>query len=186
MDNNSELPEFTNKVIVSDLNTIDDDDTNYWGAAKQTTKKQMRRLRHSNFYITLNTNKCFPDRQDPDLLKMSKKLTRALESALGESELPSYVQFRDSLHRWSKQWIKSVRSQSVVEVGGKKHCLHSHSLVCIAHYSNVYLKLPKLKARFKEELGLENLYLNTGVHTTTLRGILTKMSITILQKNFHK
>jgi len=52
----------------------------------------------------------------------------------------------------------------VVEVGGKKHCLHSHSLVCIAHYSNVYLKLPELKACFKEELGLENLYLNVQIY----------------------
>ena len=101
----------------------------------------IRHLRHLNFYITLNTNKCFPDREDPEQSKMSRKLTRVLESALGESELPSYVQFQDSEHKWSKQWIKSVRSQSVVEVGGKKHCLHSHSLVCIAHYSNVYLKL---------------------------------------------
>lgn len=176
-------------VTVSDLKSIDDDAPNTWGDSTPAQKKQVRRLRHSNFYITLNTNKCFSDRKSPELLKMSEKLTQALESTLGESELPSYVQFRDPEHRWSKQWVKSVRSQSVIEVGGKKHCLHSHSLVCIAHYSNVHLKLPELKACFKNALDLENLYLNVQVYRSAhdnLERYLNKKVNSNLSKEFSK
>ena len=56
------------------------------------------KLRHSNFYLTINTNQSFPDHEDPKLLKMSNQLAKALKTYLGPDSLPDFVQFRDPTH----------------------------------------------------------------------------------------
>ena len=157
------VEEFQSKVIVSDVKSTGKCSGKH-RPAPSSTGTLSRKLRHSNFYITANTNKTFPDREDPELDRMIGIFTTALEELLESASLPRFMRFQDPTHSWSAEYIKRVCPESVVEVGNKKNCLHSHSLVCIAHYSNIQLDISGLREALKEALGLDLLYLHLQLY----------------------
>src|SRR6202034_2724172 len=77
-------PSGTNNVVVSDIFTPPPTTTS------SAVKKQQKRLRHSNYMRTINTNKSFIDREDPALHALTEKLRACMDKTFNNSNLGKY------------------------------------------------------------------------------------------------
>jgi hypothetical protein len=113
-------------------------------------KKEKKRLRHSRWFITFNTNKRFEDRDDPDIHEMISKLSKRVhEFGLAEN-LKTMVCFKREGDEFSSKYIKKIQKISgSVEVGPKTHCVHTHFQLIISHWSCVQLDYTAVKQFFK-------------------------------------
>jgi len=121
------------------------------GAAETTVKKPKKRLRHSRWFITFNTNIRFDDREDPELPKVIAQLqTRVKELGLSKNLKPLMV-FSDPTHEFTTQYIKKIaKICGSVEVGPKSHCVHTHIQLIVSHWSCIHLDYTLVKQFFKD------------------------------------
>ena len=134
-------------MVVSDIFTPPPTTTS------SAVKKQKKRLRHSNYLITINTNKSFIDREDPALHALTEKLRACIDKTFNNSNLGKYVTFKDKSHTWSKEWIKRCNTNTVIEIGKQKGFLHAHLTMRIAHWSCVQLDFDAIRNDMKKTLG---------------------------------
>lgn len=124
------------------------------GEVKLEEEKQKRppskKLKHSVFLLTINTNKAL----DPHLEKQFTDFHDSFKCVVENLTTKS-----DNFHKvikWKeeKDWslIKDMEVKSHLEIGPKTGYLHSHSLIHIAHYSNIHLDGPAIQKFVNNEL----------------------------------
>jgi hypothetical protein len=159
-------PIIEGEVKVSDLNAIGSDDKNSTTSTKSDKKKKAtktvkkadgskpKKLRHSNWFITVNTNKRMVDPDDPEMMDIVLKLKQALEKFMQTSVLGGMLKFTWEGTGWTQQFVKKVHPiNPSIEVGHVHGCIHAHFRLSIDHWCNIQLDLKKVPAFFKEELG---------------------------------
>jgi len=130
---NATAPEFT----TTDVNT----------SAKKSYKK---RLRHSNWFITINTNEMFTDLQGGQFAERAQLLQDVWVSIV--DNLHDFVTFIDEKtgepvaeDRWNRENIERVDNEFSVERGPKTKMLHLHAILMIAHRTKLRLNLDKIR-----------------------------------------
>lgn len=149
------------------------------GKKDQNKKADTRRkLRHSNFHLTINTNK----RYNPESHQLQEECAKlqAAVSALVEPEVLRDMILIKEEGAVFDSIVKEVRTKGGVERGPEKNQVHCHLMVCIAHYTRVQLDIPAIRSFICEQTGLGNVYVHVRVHRssedaeTILRGYLSK------------
>jgi len=91
---------YENKVVVSDISQPELQHS----APKEKKqappgKKEKKRLRHSRWFVTVNTNKSFPDCDNPNLIVVIAKLKEALQKFIDPSKFGEFIFFTNEEHR---------------------------------------------------------------------------------------
>lgn len=123
--------------------------------AKMTEKKV--KTKKSCWLVTVSTNMRYAD-DDEGLQNDELCLSDSVEGIL--NNIHDYVKFQTADHGWSKSFVKVADNDYVIERGGKTKALHCHMLIRIQHYSNIRLDYDKIKQTIKDDLGLDNVYIN--------------------------
>ena len=123
-------------------------------------KNKSKQLRHSNFFITINTNQRFnPYSEECKIFK--GKLQNAVDKLLTE-KMNEIIEFKEE-GEFNTEYIKNIDIQNALEIGPETNTVHSHTLLMINHYSNIKLNYKVINEFIKTELGLKNIYLNNRV-----------------------
>jgi len=118
----------------------------------------------SNWLLTISTNQRY--KADDPHKEEDGEIFEEIVQDLSKN-ISKYVQFRQTGHSWSKDFIHDVNVSYGVEWGEKSHALHCHVLVKIRHNSKISLNYDGIKSLFKERLGLPNLYFDSRLMKTT-------------------
>jgi len=113
-----------------------------------------RRLRSSNFYITINSNKC---------VVLVDQLTPEEEAYFQQFDAAWKRYFDQSPDVWlkflmpgdnTKNSIKSIDSLARAELQlSRRWMIHTHMLIEIKHYTKVHLDVNKLRAYMESAMG---------------------------------
>ncbi len=129
-------------------------------------KHAKKRVKNSNFYLLVNTNRAFEPHSD-DLDEMAGRFEESMEEI--SNDLGNYLYIKEPNHSFTRQYFKRIESKSRIELGPKLHRLHCHSIICIQHYSNIHLDLKHIKEKLCEDLGLPNIRLTCRVFRSSAR-----------------
>lgn len=107
------------------------------------------RLRHTNYFVTINTNQtCNEDSEEaPD---MKERLRTAIRQVFNGNFIDKYVNLAPSAPKGSKLdniWIKLDECEILwsLEIGPQYKKLHSHIIVTIPHYTLLRIDEQQLK-----------------------------------------
>lgn len=123
--------------------------------ARMTDRKV--RTKKSNWLLTISTNQRYAD-SDEHLADDEEIFEEAILRLL--NNLGDFVKINQEGHSWSKSVIEKADTDYVIERGGKTKALHCHILVKIHHTSNLRLDYDKIKNQIKDDLELNNVYIN--------------------------
>lgn len=115
-------------------------------------KKKRKRLKHSNFFLTINLNKQF--KTYDEAVPLANEFKKVIDNCL--AKISNYIEINDTVHPDAKldsKWIKKINIQSVVEIGSKYNQPHAHVTIAITHWTRVKLNWTKLKEDIREKVG---------------------------------
>lgn len=116
-------------------------------------KKITKRLKHSNFIITINTNKKVGV-HSKEAEELAERLEIIGEEVLKELNANGFgFKYLDGQGSWTPQWIKSVETEGTTEIGPKTGFLHLHMMVLLEHWTKVQVDTKELKEYFSEAWG---------------------------------
>ena len=106
-----------------------------------------RRKQESNFFITINTNKC------PDTVNGEDVVRDALQHTLTElstdAAIATYLKYGPKDAHYAEDRyadvVHSVDWQANVETGDKLHRIHAHIWMTISHYSQLQINIKMLQ-----------------------------------------
>jgi hypothetical protein len=144
-------------------------------------KKGSERVRVSNFFITMNTNKWFKPVDVSENVDIEPLYTAAEKLFVHDADIKQFVVFKDGLGAWDPRFIMSVSTQTKVELGQGKHGsrLHVHIGLKIRHKSFLELNIALIKERMNEELkklgyGYPMHHIDVKVHRPSMEDYLYK------------
>lgn len=115
-----------------------------------------RRKHESNFFITLNTNRCIAaHKMDGGVAEHGKQAMKQTLEYLSTNESicsclkfgPKSAHYRDDKF---EDVITKIEWQAAVESGEQKERLHAHIWLTVHHYSQVQVNMPIMQKLFKE------------------------------------
>jgi hypothetical protein len=111
----------------------------------------------SNFFITLNLNQQYHKDEhkaniDNDMEVFDDLINEMLKN------IDQYIKLPDGVH-YNDDTVKDVSADYVIEVGNIKKQVHAHIMLKFKHFTKIQLDYLKIKEFFKEELGLNNVYM---------------------------
>lgn len=108
------------------------------------------KLRYTNFFFTINTNKRF-DKYSKEYQHYEPLFIDIINKILNEKTLKHFVIFlKDG--KWTSEYVNPGKIQIGVEIGDTSNCLHLHGLIKIGHRSNIRIDKDKLYTLFKQEI----------------------------------
>jgi hypothetical protein len=122
-------------------------------------KKKKNSLRHSNFFLTVNTNK-YVQPMSEEAEEVVIHFIEGLKNIFTKDKIKLYVKFKKEGHTFTNQFIRDVKVEAVPEIGEVQNRLHVHILLAFSHRSCIHLDLEKIKNEFMKEFNLENIYIN--------------------------
>jgi uncharacterized protein YecE (DUF72 family) len=135
-------------------------------------KKPVKRVKHSNFAITVNTNQQigpYEERLEPfcEQLEECFKVSVSHYPTYSRKDifenLHDYVCVLDPEHEWERERVKRTDCETEVERGGKMNQIHAHALICVTHYTKVQLNIKELRAKICKDMGLKNVYIQIKI-----------------------
>lgn len=127
------------------------------GGIQDLQKKERNvRPKHSNFLLTINTNKGIADGSEG----MAEKIA-TFETSINQilQNVGDYVRLPDGDDWNDDEKFKDVNIQYTIERGDKQHRLHIHILFQFTHFSKILLNYDKIKSKICDDMGLENVYM---------------------------
>jgi len=112
------------------------------------------RLRTSNFYITINSNKCivFVDQLTSEEQAYFKKFDTAWRSYFDQSP-DVWLKFLVPGDN-TKNSIKSIDSFPCARLqSSRQSMIHAHMLIEVKHYTKIHLDVDKLRAYMESDMG---------------------------------
>jgi len=114
--------------------------------------------RRSNFLLTVNTNQQY--RNDNNLQNDIDVFEDTIKDLL--NNIDQYVNLPEG-DVWNDETITDVNIDYAIELGTKINSLHAHIILSFEHKTSVKLSYPKIKEKFKKDLGLNNIYIDNKV-----------------------
>lgn len=124
-------------------------------------KTKRRKLRHSNFFVTINPNKRFETGFEKELKPYVNKFKGALHEVFDETNIEKYITIKEG-DDFEKD-LKEISIEVKVERGSSNKTIHAHALVKVAHYSNVKMDYGLMKSTIIDELDVDNIHLYSRV-----------------------
>jgi len=128
--------------------------------SRETSIAPGRRLRASNFYITINSNK---------RVVLVDQLTSEEEAYFNKFDMAWKSYFDQSPDVWLKflvpgdNSIKSINSLARAELQlSKRSMIHDHMLIEIKHFTKIHLDVDKLRAYMEAAMG-HHIHINNKV-----------------------
>ncbi len=113
------------------------------------TKTPKPHLRHSNYFITLSTQKRL-DKDSENYLEIEDKYRQGINEIFNSNNLlQKYITFKDSKAEYNNFFIKEVKVINRIEIDPTSNILHSHHAILIAHRSLIMLNTSLLKSNLK-------------------------------------
>ena len=124
-------------------------------------RERKQRLKHSNFYITINTNKRFQEAQEG----LREFVTRFKATLAGIFDnIVNYIVINEQGVEWDTKYICGVNNEYTIERGGKNETIHCHALVRITHRTSVSLDYKKLRTKVQEDMDLPSIHLHIKLY----------------------
>ena len=125
------------------------------GRPKHSGIKEGRKLEHSNFFITINTQKKIDSLDDPEGFqeRFENVLRDLFQNETYQDELIVFKNPDDAPHM--EELITDIFTSGRMEIGGIQRKLHGHILYEIHHYSRLHLSFDFIKDFVKAEMGIE-------------------------------
>ena len=131
------------------------------------------RRRHSNFFITLNTNKVVQDEDDPQFKELDAKVYAGIMSIFAADRVKIYI--INKKQGESPTDLSKVIDPIVVtgarEIGETQKRLHYHVLVCTQHKTLLQFNIAKAKEDLLTQLGFP-VYINVKAYGAAEEDIL--------------
>lgn len=145
--------------------------------------KKKNRLRRTNLFFTINTNKSYND-MDERRADAQKEFTTALRKLLSKEKVADYIVFTEKYkhHSYIPEYFKHVKLHIVPEFGPERGFLHLHGVIEIAHRSSIRFNFQLLKERLCEELHLPNIYIQYRLFFDTKVNIMDYINKTRFYK----
>lgn len=137
-------------------------------AEKKTRQKVPKKLAHSNFLLTINTQRVY-DEGTPQLTEDRALFEKIIEKFLHNIE--NYLKIKEDGVSFSKKYFEDIRADYVVELGTKQRRLHTHIMLMIAHRTKIHLDENAIREYFKKELNVDSLYYNRKVFYSSEQNI---------------
>jgi len=129
------------------------------------------RLRHSNFFITINPNQRFTDENDEKFKEFKKKFENVINNIFTwKNLLNNYLIIKDDNFNEERD-IRSYKIVYSIELGAQCNCLHAHLIIAIDHYTKLQLDFNQIRETFIKELNLSNIHLYTRIFTDVFKSI---------------
>lgn len=97
------------------LTDVQEEEQNKHGAPVAKKHKGLsRQLKHSNFHLTVNTNKQY-NAESYQLVEECKKLQAAADKLINQETLPQFIKFLTPGHSWTPEYIQKVTTTGAVE-----------------------------------------------------------------------
>jgi hypothetical protein len=140
------------------------------GSISNFKKKEAKKTAiKSNFLLTINLNQKYNDDDkylENDAILFDKTINDILNDISQYIKLPSQ-------DVWTTEYIKSVESDYVIELGTQKNRLHCHILFKFEHFTKIQLDYDKIKTKILKDTGLNNVYMyNRLVRATSNQNII--------------
>lgn len=118
-----------------------------------------KKLKHSNFYLTMNTNKPMDISKESDVA-----IIHRFEESIHDifSHVPNYINIMGE-GGYDNETFKDINVQFCTELGPKTLLLHTHLVILVSHYTAIRLDYKKLRVLVCEANGLNNIYMNNIV-----------------------
>jgi hypothetical protein len=153
-------------------NTVNKPKVKVTGTVANFAQKQQNvKNKQSNFFLTINTNQRYDDK-DAHLDNDTTMLREVMDDMLNNIE--QYVKLPADAS-WDND-VKDVDVEYVVEKGGEKNCLHCHIFLKFTHTTDVKLNYPAIKSKICTSLGLPNIYMMNRVSKGSNENILEYMN----------
>lgn len=125
-----------------------------------------RKLRFSNFHITINTN--VRPTEHEESVEHSERLEDAVRGLLSHAGLQRIITFHVPGDVYGSKTIRKVTAKFAVELGTqpKGRRVHAHVVLMLQHLSFIRLNLPEIAALVREATGVPRPY----VHVEVIRG----------------
>lgn len=144
----------TSNIIVADLGTK---------LPGQKVTKEKRRLKWSNFYITINTNQQF-DAGNEGLAPFVARFEAVANSIFSDTAIVNFLEVKVPDHSMSPEHIRSIGVECVIERGGKNKTIHLHALVKVSHWTQVHLCYDKIREKITKDMKLSNVYMKNTLY----------------------
>lgn len=123
----------------------------------KTLKEQGKKLAHSNWLFTFNTNCQWNGDDNDKQRKLFLGLAEGMKKAFSQQNIASAITLKSAQkkagHEVNANWIASIRvTPPKVEVGGDRAQIHGHVGVFIDHYTRIQLDYTKLKHVVRDEV----------------------------------
>ena len=136
---------------------------------KQRKKPQTAPLKHSNFFITINTQKNMQSLQKDEYDKLVSDFQTVIREFYndrlknldfvimeGSKQGESFGMPRDASRDELIKRIKNIEAKFVIEVGPESHKLHSHGMIAMSKRGlDTKLNFNTIREWLKERLGFE-------------------------------
>ena len=119
-------------------------------------------MRHSNFFITLNTNQRFNE-LSKEYEDYRDKFRKCIDQLFSKDNLHNLFKFKEEDKSFGSKTIKSINIDKVVELGEENKCIHLHALISVSQYTPIHLNYTYITDFVKQKMGLENVYFNNKV-----------------------
>lgn len=152
---------------VTTTNIVDSDFSNVSKPSKKAAQKA--KLKHSNFFITINSNQRFVDVKDPAFKAFDKTFRNAIDCVFSKKQFGRFIQYKGT---GSGSDVRSVRISAAAEIGDENHCLHYHILVCVSHHTCLQLKIAKIREEIADAAGVDyDFYIDVKAFSKAERNI---------------
>ena len=136
----------TNFAVADDFHDTEED------AVK--IRENKRRIRHSNYFILVNSNKRYPKGKRAEAAANDMRI--ALAEVFGKDKIPSYIHINKKKapnDEYGPHLFKDIKVEGTVELGPTTHCIHAHILLTITHYTCMKLDYEAIEANLRKQLG---------------------------------
>lgn len=149
-------------------------------AVKTSRKKALRNLRHSNYFLTINTQQRYTGHEE-DYEEFVEKFREVIDHIFSRENLPNILVLTDVAkekgHTLTPQYVKQIKIEKAIERGGKNDTVHVHILFKVAHYTNLSLKYSDIKQAVQDQMELPSVYMQSKLYKNaedTLENYLMK------------
>ena len=119
-------------------------------SVEERKDKRSKKLRHSNWMITANTNKRFYYNTDEGYEAVRKQLLGFIDSVTADDNILKYIE-------GDLSEIKNIEIESAIELddkSNKKPMLHCHIMIACSHYGSLKLKYIELGNEAREKFNI--------------------------------
>jgi hypothetical protein len=109
-------------------------------------------VHYTNMFITINTN--YSPKNEADYNDMTARIRELLDVLYNPNDMTTVFDFtgNHSEDTWNPDVILAAKAESGIELGGKQHRIHVHTLIQIKHKTNLFANWNRIRTFMNTQL----------------------------------